>query len=44
VKDVPTVGRGVEHDDLGRLEGPFQPKPFYDSIIILISTSERKKR
>ena len=29
VEDVPARGRGLEPDDL---RGPFQPKPFYDSI------------
>jgi len=29
VEDVPARGRGLELDDL---KGPFQPKPFYDSL------------
>jgi len=29
VEDVPAHGRGLEPDDL---QGPFQPKPFYDSM------------
>jgi len=31
VEDVPAHGRGLELDDL---LGPFQPKPFYDSMIV----------
>jgi len=30
-EDVPAYSRGLE---LGDLKGPFQPKPFYDSVIL----------
>lgn len=31
VEDVPAHGKGIGLDDL---EGPFQSKPFYDSVIL----------
>jgi len=34
VEGVPAHGRGVGLDDL---QGPFQPKPFYNSMFILSS-------
>ncbi len=34
--DVPAYSRHLERDDL---KGPFQLKPFYDSVIIVLSNS-----
>ena len=36
---VPSHSRGLELHDL---KGPFQPKPFYDSMIIVENRNERK--
>lgn len=35
-RGVPAYSRGLE---LGDLKGPFQPKPFHDSMICIISSN-----
>ena len=37
---VPAYSRGLE---LGDLKGPFQPKPFYDSMIVLLHSQHAEE-